>query len=76
MVMNTPGGNTVSTAQLAVSLLASLARKVPAADMSVKEGKWDRKSFQGVELHGKTLGVVGCGRIGQVTPRHHTYTHI
>jgi D-3-phosphoglycerate dehydrogenase len=42
MVMNTPGGNTVSTAQLAVSLLASLARKVPAADMSVKEGKWDR----------------------------------
>lgn len=45
MVMNTPGGNTVSTAQLAVSLLASLARKVPAADMSVKEGKWDRYSI-------------------------------
>jgi D-3-phosphoglycerate dehydrogenase len=66
MVMNTPGGNTVSTAQLAVSLLASLARKVPAADMSVKDGKWDRKSFTGVELNGKTLGVVGCGRIGQV----------
>ena len=42
MVMNTPGGNTVSTAQLALSLMASLARKVPAADMSVKEGKWDR----------------------------------
>ena len=42
MVMNTPGGNTVSTAQLAISLLASLARNVPAADMSVKEGKWDR----------------------------------
>ena len=46
MVMNTPGGNTVSTAQLAVSLLASLARKVPAADMSVKEGKWDRYSYK------------------------------
>ena len=66
LVMNTPDGNTVSTAQLAVSLLASLARQVPAADMSVKEGKWDRKSFMGVEMNGKTLGIVGCGRIGQV----------
>lgn len=64
MVMNTPGGNTVSTAQLALSLLAALARNIPAADMSIKAGKWDRKSFTGVELHGKTLGVVGCGRIG------------
>lgn len=64
--MNTPGGNTVSTAQLTLSLLASLARKIPQADMSVKEGKWDRKSFTGVEMMGKTLGVVGCGRIGQV----------
>ena len=66
MVMNTPGGNTVSTAQLALSLLCSLARHVPQADMSVKEGKWDRKNFTGVELSGKTLGIVGCGRIGQV----------
>jgi D-3-phosphoglycerate dehydrogenase len=66
MVMNTPGGNTVSTAQLAVSLMCSLARMVPAADMSVKAGKWDRKSFTGVELSGKTLGIIGCGRIGQV----------
>eukprot|EP00428_Durinskia_dybowskii_P076738 CAMPEP_0170358746 /NCGR_PEP_ID=MMETSP0117_2-20130122/2386_1 /TAXON_ID=400756 /ORGANISM="Durinskia baltica, Strain CSIRO CS-38" /LENGTH=531 /DNA_ID=CAMNT_0010612963 /DNA_START=191 /DNA_END=1786 /DNA_ORIENTATION=+ len=65
MVMNTPGGNTVSTAQLAMSLLCSLARNIPAADMSIKEGKWDRKSFTGIELNGKTLGVVGCGRIGQ-----------
>ena len=67
LVMNTPGGNTVSTAQLAVSLLANLARQLPAADMSIKEGKWDRKTFMGVELSGKTLGVVGCGRIGQVS---------
>eukprot|EP00401_Gymnodinium_catenatum_P060411 CAMPEP_0117574972 /NCGR_PEP_ID=MMETSP0784-20121206/61939_1 /TAXON_ID=39447 /ORGANISM="" /LENGTH=52 /DNA_ID=CAMNT_0005373973 /DNA_START=1 /DNA_END=156 /DNA_ORIENTATION=+ len=52
--MNTPGGNTVSTAQLALSLLCSLARKIPAADMSVKEDKWDRKSFTGVEMSGKT----------------------
>lgn len=66
MVMNTPGGNTISTAQLAVSLLCSMARKVPAANMSVKTGKWDRKSFTGVELNGKTIGIVGCGRIGQV----------
>lgn len=66
MVMNTPGGNTVSTAQLAVSLLANLARQIPAADMSIKAGKWDRKTFMGVEMSGKTLGVIGCGRIGQV----------
>eukprot|EP00596_Hydrurales_sp_CCMP1899_P002228 CAMPEP_0119039938 /NCGR_PEP_ID=MMETSP1177-20130426/9717_1 /TAXON_ID=2985 /ORGANISM="Ochromonas sp, Strain CCMP1899" /LENGTH=514 /DNA_ID=CAMNT_0007004491 /DNA_START=290 /DNA_END=1834 /DNA_ORIENTATION=- len=66
MVMNTPGGNTVSTAQLAISLMAALARKVPAADMMVKEGKWDKKQLMGVEMQGKTLGVVGCGRIGQV----------
>lgn len=66
MVMNTPGGNTVSTAQLTVSLLCALARKIPAADMTIKEGKWDRKSFMGVELHSKTLGIIGCGRIGQV----------
>eukprot|EP01041_Mallomonas_annulata_P002832 gene2832-5566_t len=66
MVMNTPGGNTVSTAQLALSLLCSMARQVPAADMSVKKGQWDRKTFNGVELNGKVLGVVGCGRIGQV----------
>lgn len=66
MVMNTPGGNTVSTAQLALSLMSSLARNIPMADMSVKEGKWDRKSFTGIEMSGKTLGVIGCGRIGQV----------
>lgn len=66
MVMNTPGGNTVSTAQLTVSLICALARKIPAADLTIKQGKWDRKSFMGVELNGKTLGIIGCGRIGQV----------
>jgi len=66
MVMNTPGGNTISTAQLALSLLSSLARNIPAADMSIKAGEWDRKSFTGVELNGKVLGIIGCGRIGQV----------
>jgi len=66
MVMNTPNGNTVSTAQLAMSLMCSMARKVPAANISIKEGKWDRKLFSGVEINGKTIGIVGCGRIGQV----------
>src|ERR1700722_4035918 len=64
IVMNTPGGNTVSTAQHAFSLLVSIARNIPQADASVKAGKWDRKSFEGVELHGKTIGIFGMGRIG------------
>ena len=66
MVMNTPNGNTVSTAQLAISLLVSMARKVPAANISIKEGNWDRKSFTGVEINDKVIGIIGCGRIGQV----------
>jgi D-3-phosphoglycerate dehydrogenase len=64
VVMNTPGGNTVSTAEHAFSLLVSVARKIPMADASVKSGKWDRKSFEGTELNGKTLVVLGMGRIG------------
>ena len=66
MVMNTPMGNTVSTAQLAMSLLCSMTRKIPAADMAVKKGNWDKKGMQGVELMNKTLAIIGCGRIGQV----------
>jgi len=64
IVMNTPGGNTVSTAEHAFSLMVSLARNIPQADASVKSGKWDRKSFEGVELCGKTLAILGMGRIG------------
>ncbi len=64
IVMNTPGGNTVSTAEHAFSLLVSIARNIPQAHASVKAGKWDRKSFEGVELHGKTIGIFGMGRIG------------
>ena len=64
VVMNTPGGNTVSTAEHAFSLLVSVARKIPQADASVKSGQWDRKSFQGVELNSKTLAILGMGRIG------------
>ena len=64
VVMNTPGGNTVTTAELSFAMLLSLARKVPQAHATMVAGKWDRKLFQGVELQGKTLGVLGMGRIG------------
>lgn len=63
-VMNAPAGNTVSAAELAFALLLSLIRKVPAADRSMREGKWDRASFSGTELYRKTLGLIGAGRIG------------
>jgi D-3-phosphoglycerate dehydrogenase / 2-oxoglutarate reductase len=65
IVMNSPLGNLVSTAELTLALLLSVARNVPAADASMKAGKWDRKSFAGAELHGKRLGVIGLGRIGR-----------
>jgi D-3-phosphoglycerate dehydrogenase len=64
VVMNTPGGNTVTTAELSFAMLLALARKVPQAHATMVAGKWDRKLFQGVELHGKTLGILGMGRIG------------
>jgi D-3-phosphoglycerate dehydrogenase / 2-oxoglutarate reductase len=64
VVMNTPGGNTISTAELSFAMILSLARKVPQAFASMTAGKWDRKQFQGSELAGKTLGVLGLGRIG------------
>jgi D-3-phosphoglycerate dehydrogenase len=63
-VLTAPAGNTVSAAELTMALLLALARKVPAADRSMRAGEWDRKSFNGVELYGKTLGLVGAGRIG------------
>jgi D-3-phosphoglycerate dehydrogenase len=64
VVMNTPGGNTISTAELSFTMLLNLARKVPQAHASMASGKWDRKQFQGAEVAGKTLGVLGMGRIG------------
>ena len=63
--MNSPGGNTVSTAELAVALMLALARNLAPADAAMKGEKWDRKSFAGVELFGKRLGVIGLGRIGR-----------
>ncbi len=65
LVMNSPGGNTISTAELAVGLMLSLARNIPAADAAMKAEKFDRKAFAGVELYGKRLGVIGLGRIGR-----------
>ncbi len=64
VVMNTPGGNTISTAELTFSMLMALARKIPQAHMSMKDGIWNRKDFSGSELYGKTLGILGMGRIG------------
>ncbi len=65
IVMNTPGGNTVSTAELAMTLMMALSRKVSPANASLKAGEWNRKAYQGTQLAGKTLGVIGMGRIGQ-----------
>lgn len=65
IVMNTPGGNTIATAEHTFGLMIALSRHVPRAYMSMREGRWDRKLFMGTELRGKTLGVVGFGRIGR-----------
>ncbi|MFN2493370.1 MAG: NAD(P)-dependent oxidoreductase, partial [Pyrinomonadaceae bacterium] len=65
VVMNAPDGNTITTAEHTIALLIALARRVPQANSSLKAGHWERKSFIGVELQGKTLGVVGMGRIGR-----------
>src|SRR5215204_5528331 len=64
IVMNTPGGNTISTAEHAFSLLMAISRNIAQADASMKAGKWERKNFEGVELYGKTLAILGMGRIG------------
>src|SRR5258708_145747 len=69
VVMNTPSGNTISTAELTFSMLMSLARKIPQAHASIKAGEWNRKAFQGGELYGKTLGILGMGRIGSEVAR-------
>lgn len=64
IVVNTPGGNTISTAEHTFSMMLALSRSIPQADLSTKKGEWERKKFMGVELYGKTLGIVGLGRIG------------
>jgi D-3-phosphoglycerate dehydrogenase len=69
VVMNAPGANSISVAELAMAQLLALARKLPAADASMKQGKWDKKSFLGEEVRGKVLGLAGLGRIGQEVAR-------
>lgn len=64
-VMNTPGGNTISTAEHTFGLMIALSRHIAPGHQSLAEGRWDRKAFTGVELKGKTLGIIGLGRIGQ-----------
>lgn len=69
VVMNTPDGNTIATAEETLALMLALARHVPQAYLSMREGKWDRKSYMGTELRGKTLGIVGFGRIGRAVAK-------
>ena len=64
IVMNTPGGNTVSTAEHTLAMMLAMSRNIPQAHASLKAGRWDRKSYIGTELSGKTLGVIGLGRVG------------
>jgi len=66
VVMNAPGGNTVTTAEHAISLMLALARQIPQATSSIREGKWEKKKFTGVEIAGKTLGIIGLGQVGRV----------
>ena len=69
VVMNAPGANSISVAELAVGLILALARHVPAADAAMKQGKWEKKKFLGEEIRDKTLGLAGLGRIGQEVAR-------
>ena len=66
IVMNTPFGNSITTAEHAVTLMLALARQIPQADASTQAGKWEKNRFMGVEITGKTLGIVGCGNIGAI----------
>ena len=66
VVMNTPFGNSITTAEHAIAMMFALAREIPQADQSTQAGKWEKNRFMGVELAGKTLGLIGCGNIGSI----------
>jgi D-3-phosphoglycerate dehydrogenase len=66
IVMNTPFGNSITTAEHAITLMLALARQIPQADASTQAGKWEKNRFLGVEITGKTLGIIGCGNIGSI----------
>ncbi|ODS32804.1 MAG: D-3-phosphoglycerate dehydrogenase (PGDH) [Candidatus Scalindua rubra] len=72
IVMNTPGGNTTSTAEHTITLLLALSRNIPQACNSVREGKWERKKFMGIQVSGKILGIIGLGKIGKEVARRAT----
>jgi len=69
IVMNTPFGNSITTAEHAIAMMFALARQIPAADASTQAGRWEKNRFMGVELTAKTLGVIGCGNIGSIVAR-------
>lgn len=69
IVMNTPGGNTISTAEHTLSMMLALARNIPQAHQSVRSGKWERSAFVGTEVYGKTLGILGLGKVGAEVAR-------
>ncbi len=69
VVLNVPAENTISTAEHTIGMILSVARRIPEGDRSVRQGRWARNEFDGVELHGKTLGVVGLGRVGREVAR-------
>src|SRR5579883_848521 len=66
IVMNTPFGNSITTAEHTITLMLALARQIPEADASTRAGKWEKNKFLGVEIYGKTLGIIGCGNIGSI----------
>src|SRR6201994_4448354 len=66
IVMNTPFGNSITTAEHAITMMLALAREIPQADASTQSGKWEKNRFMGVEITGKALGVIGCGNIGSI----------
>lgn len=69
VVMNTPGGNTITTAEHTISMMLALSRKIPQATISLKASKWEKKKFMGVEIYNKVLGVIGFGKIGQIVSK-------
>ncbi|MCZ6588163.1 MAG: NAD(P)-dependent oxidoreductase, partial [Alphaproteobacteria bacterium] len=66
VVMNTPFGNAITTAEHTIAMIMALARQLPMADVSTQAGKWEKSRFVGVEVTGKTLGIIGCGNIGSI----------
>src|SRR6202030_1466662 len=66
IVMNTPFGNSITTAEHAITLMLAMARQIPEADTSTQAGKWEKNRFMGVEITAKTLGVIGCGNVGSM----------